>query len=72
MAEKRVSVRLAAVGGKQVRAELDGVGGAATRGFRYAGPVRFAGWDGEAPITVQWDISQPVPKYLQSLYGLEQ
>ena len=26
MAEKRVSVRLAAVGGKQVRAELDGIG----------------------------------------------
>ena len=28
MAEKRVSVRLAAVGGKQVRAELEGVGDA--------------------------------------------
>ncbi len=26
MAEKRVSVRLAAVGGRQVRAELEGVG----------------------------------------------
>ena len=26
MAEKRVSVRLAAVGGEQVRAELDGIG----------------------------------------------
>ena len=33
MAEKRVSVRLAAVGGKQVRAELEGVGDAGVRGF---------------------------------------
>jgi len=33
MAEKRVSVRLAAVGGRQVRAELEGVGGAGSRGF---------------------------------------
>ncbi|HDR27440.1 phage tail tape measure C-terminal domain-containing protein [Rhodovulum sp.] len=33
MAEKRVSVRLAAVGGRQVRAELEGVGEAGKRGF---------------------------------------
>ena len=33
MAEKRVSVRLAAVGGRQVRAELEGIGDAGTRGF---------------------------------------
>jgi hypothetical protein len=33
MAEKRVSVRLAAVGGRQVRAELEGVGAAGARGF---------------------------------------
>ena len=33
MAEKRVSVRLAAVGGRQVRAELEGVGQAGSRGF---------------------------------------
>lgn len=32
-AEKRVSVRLAAVGGRQVRAELEGVGQAGSRGF---------------------------------------
>ena len=30
---KRVSVRLAAVGGKQVRAELEGVGDAGVKGF---------------------------------------
>ena len=33
MAEKRVSVRLAAVGGKQVRAELTGIGEAGKKGF---------------------------------------
>ena len=33
MAEKRVSVRLAAVGGRQVRAELEGFGEAGSRGF---------------------------------------
>jgi hypothetical protein len=33
MAEKRVSVRLAATGGRQVRAELEGVGDAGKRGF---------------------------------------
>ena len=33
MAEKRVSVRLAAVGGRQMRAELEGVGEAGSRGF---------------------------------------
>ena len=33
MAEKRVSVRLVAEGGRQVRAELEGVGAAGARGF---------------------------------------
>ena len=33
MTEKRVSVRLAAVGGRQVRSELEGVGEAGKRGF---------------------------------------
>ena len=33
MAEKRVSVRLSATGGRQVRAELEGVGEAVSRGF---------------------------------------
>ena len=33
MVEKRVSVRLAAEGGRQVRAELEGVGAAGARGF---------------------------------------
>lgn len=33
MSEKRVSVRLVAVGGRQVRAELEGIGEAGTKGF---------------------------------------
>ena len=33
MAEKRVSVRLAVVGGREVRAELEGIGEAGNRGF---------------------------------------
>jgi hypothetical protein len=33
MAEKRVSVRLVAEGGRQVRAALEGIGEAGTRGF---------------------------------------
>jgi len=33
MAEKRVSVRLSVVGGREVRAELEGVGEAGQRGF---------------------------------------
>lgn len=33
MAEKRISVRLAAVGGRQIRAELEGIGEAGTKSF---------------------------------------
>lgn len=40
--------------------------------FRYAGPVSFASWEGEAPITVQWDLEEPVPKHLKALYGVEE
>jgi hypothetical protein len=40
MTEKRVSVRLSAVGGKQVRAELEGVGEAGSKGFGPEGANR--------------------------------
>ncbi|WP_315901079.1 DUF3427 domain-containing protein [Leisingera daeponensis] len=39
--------------------------------FRYAGPVRFAGWEGEAPITVQLDLAESLPSALRPLLGLE-
>ncbi|MDA7430084.1 DUF3427 domain-containing protein [Primorskyibacter aestuariivivens] len=39
--------------------------------FRYAGPVSFAGWEGEAPISVQWELAKPLPDALRPLFGLE-
>lgn len=39
--------------------------------FRYAGPVQFAGWEGDAPITVQCDLAEPVPQQLRDLYGVQ-
>ena len=38
--------------------------------FRYAGPVRFAGWEGEAPMTVQWDLAESVPLNLRELFDV--
>lgn len=38
--------------------------------FRYAGPVRFAGWEGEAPITVQLDLADPLPPALRGLFSV--
>ena len=38
--------------------------------FRYAGQVRFLGWEGENPMTVQWELAESVPVSLRSLYGL--
>lgn len=38
--------------------------------FRYAGPVRFSDWEGEAPITVQLDLPEPLPPELRPLFGL--
>ena len=52
MAEKRVSVRLAAVGGRQVRAELEGVGEAGARGF---GRLSRARWKRPMP---EWQPSR--------------
>ena len=55
MAEKRVGVRLAAVGGRQVRAELEGIGEAGSRGFGRLGremesfvPYFSRGWRDDA------------------------
>lgn len=39
--------------------------------FRYAGPVQFAGWEGEGPITVQWTLAHPLPTHLRLLYEVE-
>ena len=58
MAEKKVSVRLSAVGGLQVRAELEGVGDAGARGFGRLGgqlgviPGAVLGWDMGAALAL--------------------
>ena len=39
--------------------------------FRYAGPVKFVGWEGDSPITVSWQLAQSVPTHLHRIYGLE-
>ena len=38
--------------------------------FRYAGEVVFAGWEGERPITVEWQLQDEVPKHLHDLFGV--
>ncbi len=38
--------------------------------FRYAGPVKFVEWTGEAPITVEWQMSDPVPEHLRKVFGV--
>ncbi len=58
MVEKRVSVRLSAVGGRAVRAELEGIGEAGTRGFgrlsaeMAAANTRLAGFARKAGIAL--------------------
>jgi len=58
MTEKRVSVRLSTVGGKQVRAELEGVGEAGSKGFgrlsreMEAANARLAGFARKAGIAL--------------------
>lgn len=38
--------------------------------FIYLGQPRFAGWDGEKPIKVQWDLATPVPRALWAELGI--
>ena len=58
MSEKKVSVRLVAVGGRQVRAELEGIGAAGARGFgrlsaeMTAANTRLAGFASKAGIAL--------------------
>jgi hypothetical protein len=47
MAEKRVSVRLVAEGGRQVRAELEGIGEAGSRCFCRLSPK----WNSQMPAS---------------------
>ena len=38
--------------------------------FIYFGQPKFAGWAGEAPIEVQWDLQAPVPQELWAELGV--
>jgi superfamily II DNA or RNA helicase len=38
--------------------------------FRHCGPVRFLGWDGDAPIHVRWRLEEPVPEVLSTVMHL--
>jgi superfamily II DNA or RNA helicase/HKD family nuclease len=35
--------------------------------FLYLGEPRFAGWHGEKPITVEWDLPEPVPEHFRKM-----
>ncbi|WP_170337756.1 DUF3427 domain-containing protein [Ruegeria arenilitoris] len=38
--------------------------------FIYCGQPKFAGWEGEKPIEVQWDLKEPVPQELWAELGI--
>ncbi|TJW67064.1 MAG: DUF3427 domain-containing protein, partial [Mesorhizobium sp.] len=40
--------------------------GAQPTPFTYCGEVDFAGWEGEAPITVRWKLREGVPQSLRA------
>ncbi|WP_374393414.1 DUF3427 domain-containing protein [Tabrizicola sp.] len=35
--------------------------------FLYLGIPRFAGWHGEKPITIDWDLPEPVPEHFRKM-----
>ncbi len=40
--------------------------------FLYCGEPQFVSWEGEQPITVIWELSEPVPGHLQPMLGVPQ
>lgn len=38
--------------------------------FIYCGKPRFAGWEGDKPIEVQWDLASPAPRELRAELGI--
>jgi superfamily II DNA or RNA helicase/diadenosine tetraphosphate (Ap4A) HIT family hydrolase len=38
--------------------------------FTYCGEVDFVSWDGDAPISIRWQLREPVPPQLRSLLGV--
>jgi superfamily II DNA or RNA helicase/HKD family nuclease len=40
--------------------------------FIYCGDVTFVDWDGTKPITIRWQLKEPVPDYLHGSFGLSE
>lgn len=40
--------------------------------FIYCGQPKFLSWEGERPITIQWELADPVPVHLHQMLGLRQ
>jgi hypothetical protein len=38
--------------------------------FVYCGEVTFINWKGSKPITIQWQLKESVPDYLQGIFGI--
>lgn len=38
--------------------------------FLYLGVPRFAGWHGEKPITIEWDLPEAVPEHFRKMLRL--
>jgi Domain of unknown function (DUF3427) len=38
--------------------------------FLYCGQPRFIRWEGEAPITIEWELPQAVPEHLRGMLGV--
>ena len=38
--------------------------------FLYCGSPRFVSWEGEKPITVEWELEQAVPRHLWPVFGI--
>ena len=35
--------------------------------FLYLGQPRFSSWHGEKPITIEWDLTKPVPEHFRKM-----
>ncbi|MEN8207350.1 MAG: DUF3427 domain-containing protein [Pseudomonadota bacterium] len=40
--------------------------------FVYCGDVMFVDWEGTKPITIRWQLKEPVPDYLHRVFGLSE
>lgn len=38
--------------------------------FIYCGQPKFLSWEGDNPITIQWELADPLPEHLHQMLGL--